>query len=64
MKLDSKSVIKELLASSHHVMMITGDNPLSPKSFQLLTLDLTFGLDFGLDLDLDFRLTIAIQRCI
>ena len=23
---------------------------LSPKSFQLLTLDLTFGLDFGLDL--------------
>ena len=22
---------------------------LSPKSFQLLTLDLTFGLDFGLD---------------
>ena len=29
MKPDSKSVIKELVASSHHVMMITGDNPLT-----------------------------------
>ena len=29
MKPDSKSVIKELVSSSHHVMMITGDNPLT-----------------------------------
>ena len=29
MKPDSKSVIKELVASSHQVMMITGDNPLT-----------------------------------
>jgi len=29
MKPDSKSVIKELVSSSHQVMMITGDNPLT-----------------------------------
>ena len=33
----------------------------SPKSFQVLTLDLTFGLDFGLDFGLNFGLGLGLS---
>ena len=38
----------------------------SPKSFQVLTLDLTFGLDFGLDFGLGLSLDnyMAVRKCI